>query len=60
VKGYDMAKEVEQPKEEPKPLILADLSLEKLKALGFDQMVELQRVQNNLNAIQAEINKRQV
>jgi len=34
---------------------LKTMSLEKIKSLAYDQMVELERVQNNLRIINAEI-----
>ena len=37
---------------------ITTLTIEQLKALGFDQMVLLQQTQNNLNMILAEIEKR--
>lgn len=37
---------------------ITTMSLEAVKALAFDQMVELQRIQNNLNILNAEIAKR--
>jgi len=37
---------------------ITKLTIEQLKALGFDQMVLLQQTQNNLNLILAEIEKR--
>jgi hypothetical protein len=34
------------------------MTLEAIKSLCYDQMVELQRIQNNLNILNAEIAKR--
>ena len=33
------------------------MNLEQLKSLGYDQILELQRVQNNINLIQARISE---
>lgn len=53
-----MTNEVEQPKELPKQLVLADMSIEALKALVYDQSKEMIRIQTNINAIEAELAKR--
>jgi hypothetical protein len=37
---------------------LEEMTVEELKALAYDQIVLLQQTQNNINLIQAEINKR--
>jgi hypothetical protein len=38
---------------------LNQMTIEQLKALCYDQIVTLQRIQQNINAIQAELVKRQ-
>lgn len=38
---------------------LEEISIQELKALAFDQMVLLSQTQNNINVLQAEINKRE-
>jgi hypothetical protein len=37
---------------------IEEMTLEELKSLCYDQIVILQRTQNNVNILQAEINKR--
>ena len=39
---------------------LTTMTLEQLKALAYDQLVELQRIQQNLQILNAEIDKRKV
>lgn len=46
------------PDPPPPPPKLEDMTLEHLKSLAYDQLVELQRIQTNINLIQAEISKR--
>lgn len=38
---------------------LTKLSTQELKALAYDQLVEMQRAQNNINLINAEIAKQE-
>lgn len=40
------------------PIDLSAMTVEALKALAYDQLVLLNQTQANINAIQAEINKR--
>lgn len=40
------------------PIDLTTMTIEALKALAYDQLVLLNQTQANINAIQAEINKR--
>lgn len=40
------------------PVDLSSMTIEALKALAYDQLVLLNQTQANINAIQAEINKR--
>ena len=37
---------------------IEDMTVEEIKALCYDQLVLLQQTQNNINLLQAEINKR--
>jgi hypothetical protein len=37
---------------------IKEMSLEELKSLAYDQLVELNRVQNNVNVLEAEIQLR--
>lgn len=43
---------------ENQPIDLSTMTIEALKALAYDQLVLLNQTQANINAIQAEINKR--
>ena len=38
---------------------IEELTLEEIKALAYDQVVLLQQTQNNINILQAEIQKRE-
>ena len=46
-------------KKEPKQVSIEEMSVEQLKALAWDVLVELNKNQANLNIIQAEIEKKQ-
>jgi hypothetical protein len=52
VKGHEMA-EAKVPQK-----TLEQMTVDELKALAYDQLVLLQQTQNNINLLQAEINKR--
>jgi hypothetical protein len=45
--------------EEPKNVVLEDLSLKDLKSLAYDELLIFERVQNNLRVLREEINKRE-
>ena len=42
-----------------KPKTVEEMTLTELQALAYQQIIELQRVQNNLNILQAEIAKKE-
>ena len=45
--------------EEPKNVVLEDLSLKDLKALAYDESLIFERVRNNLRVLHDEIAKRE-
>jgi hypothetical protein len=45
--------------EEKKPKTIEEMSVIELKALCYEQIVLLQQTQNNINVLQAEIQKRE-
>jgi hypothetical protein len=49
---------MEKSKATEQPKTIEHMTLEALKSLAYDQILEAQRIQNNLNIIQAEIAKR--
>jgi hypothetical protein len=54
---------VDQPKntktaESPRNVNLEELSIAELKVLAYDELVVLERTQNNLNILRSEISKR--
>jgi len=54
----DKKQEPKAKAEEPKAKTLRDLSLTELKAAAFDKQMEMQNLQQMINAIVAEINRR--
>ena len=42
-----------------KPRTIEEMTIEELKATCYDQILLLQSIQNNINILQTEINKRQ-
>ncbi len=55
-----MTEKIEKEKsQKPEAKTLRDLSLMELKAAAFDKQMEMQNLQQILNAIVAEINRRQ-
>ncbi len=55
-----MTEKIEKEKsQKPEAKTLRDLSLTELKAAAFDKQMEMQNLQQILNAIVAEINRRQ-
>ena len=53
------AEVVELPQEAPLPNDVREWTVEQLKAQGYDQVRELERIQANLRTINAEITRRE-
>ena len=53
-----MAKKEEKTEEEKEQINLKELDIDALKVLAYDMLIEANRVQGLVNAIQAEINSR--